>query len=1041
MTDDQTASDAGPAAAQAGAATAAHHHVSIRRGTYHDSVTLLRVTQAAAATPGIHAAQIAMATPLNTELATGLGFSVPDGAGPNDLLIAVIGENADAVAAALQAVEAALAARAAPSPSGPGGGAVPARTVRSACVAHPEAPLVLLSVPGPAVLAEALDGIAGGRHVMIFSDNVPVEDEVTLKDAAAQAGVLVMGPDCGTAILGGVGLGFANVLTAREGPRIGVVAASGTGAQHLTCLLDDAGVAVSQVIGVGGRDLSAVVGGRSTMTALRVLDADPATDHIVLISKPPDPDVAAEVRAMAASLTTPVSFVLMGPGQPDISSAAMELVATLGGSAPAWGRWLPASAPGQPRPGALRGLYSGGTLADEAMVVAGGVLGDIRSNIPLRPDLALPATGRGGQPALTGLGHVIVDLGDDEFTAGRPHPMIDPSVRLALLEKQAADPDVAVVLMDVVLGHAADPDPAGRLAPAILAARNTAEVAGRALSVVIALCGTSADPQDRDRQAAALTAAGASVFASNAEAARCAAGLAVGAPDPSGAGGAAAAGAAGATPSQPAARPPTPESASAGSPAAGSGSIPVVPLELSAVVCAGVDLLADALRDQAVRVVPVDYRPAALDTSDATAVPDALRRVLADPRRAAANALAAERMLAVRAQLVDVRPASEAIGLRPGEFCHAGPPITFDRASGPLRGALIGAMLFEGLADDEIDAVAKLSAAEGISLQPCHDRHAVGPMAGVISPSMWLFELADEATGARSWCSLNEGLGKVLRYGAYSPEVITRLRWMADVLGPALAVAVRAAGPVDITAIIGQMVQMGDEGHNRNRAGTLMFLREILPSLIASGLPPTDIAEVARFVAGNDHFFLNLVMPAGKLMGDAAAGIPGSTVVTAMCRNGTDFGIRVSGTGDRWFTGPALYPDGLFLAGFGPDDANPDIGDSAIAETMGIGGMVMATAPAIVRFVGGSVPDALAVTTRMYEITEAENPAFAVPILEFRGAPTGIDVTRVLRTGILPQINTGMAGRVAGTGQVGAGLVTPPMDCFTAAIAGLAAAL
>ena len=170
------------------------------------------------------------------------------------------------------------------------------------------------------------------------------------------------------------------------------------------------------------------------------------------------------------------------------------------------------------------------------------------------------------------------------------------------------------------------------------------------------------------------------------------------------------------------------------------------------------------------------------------------------------------------------------------------------------------------------------------------------------------------------------------------------------------------------------------------------------------------MAEVARFVAGNDHFFLNLVMPAGKLMGDAAAGIPGSTVVTAMCRNGTDFGIRVSGTGDEWFTGPALYPDGLFLAGFGPDDANPDIGDSAIAETMGIGGMVMATAPAIVRFVGGSVPDALAVTGRMYEITEAENPAFAVPILEFRGAPTGIDVTRVIRTGILPQINTGMAG-------------------------------
>ena len=452
-------------------------------------------------------------------------------------------------------------------------------------------------------------------------------------------------------------------------------------------------------------------------------------------------------------------------------------------------------------------------------------------------------------------------------------------------------------------------------------------------------------------------------------------------------------------------------------------------------ICAGIGLLADALRDQSVRVTEVDYRPPAAGPT----VERALHTVLADPRRISANAEAVRRMLGVRARLVDVRPASAALGLRPGQFCHAGPPITFDRASGPLRGALIGALIYEGLAADPAQAEAMLQVGDGIEFTPCHDRQAVGPMAGVISPSMWLVELADEHTGARAFCSLNEGLGKVLRYGAYGPEVIDRLRWMSDVLGPALATAVRATGPVDITAIVGQMVQMGDEGHTRNRAGTLMLLRELLPALIASGRPAGDVAEVARFISTNDHFFLNLVMPTGKLMGDAAADVPGSTIVTAMCRNGTDFGIRVSGTGNEWFTGPALYPDGLFLPGFGADDANPDIGDSAITETMGIGGMAMATAPAIVRFVGGTVPDALAVTRRMYEITQTENSAFAIPILEFRGSPTGIDVTRVLRTGILPQINTGMAGRVAGTGQVGAGLVTPPMDCFTAAIAGLAA--
>jgi hypothetical protein len=460
------------------------------------------------------------------------------------------------------------------------------------------------------------------------------------------------------------------------------------------------------------------------------------------------------------------------------------------------------------------------------------------------------------------------------------------------------------------------------------------------------------------------------------------------------------------------------------------------------VITAGIDLLADALRAQAVPVTPVDFRPPTVDPADPEGGLAALATVLADPRRDSANATAVSRMLAVRALLVDVLPASEALGIKPGEFYHAGPPITWERTSGPLRGALIGGVLFEGLASTPEEAEAKLAAGDGISFSPCHEHHAVGPMAGVISPSMWVYQLTDQASGLTSYCSLNEGLGKVLRYGAYSAEVIDRLRWMSAVLGPALQKAIRtlaAAGtPFDVTAMLGQMVQMGDEGHNRNRAGSAMFSRDVAPTLIASGLPMKDIADVVAFIGGNEHFVLNLVMPAGKLMGDAAAGVPGSTVVTAMCRNGTDFGIRVSGTGDAWFTGPAGTPDGLFLAGYGPEDANPDIGDSAIAETVGVGGMAMATAPAIVRFVGGAVPDALAVTRRMYEITLAENPAFAIPILEFRGAPTGIDVTRVLRTGILPQINTGMAGRVAGTGQVGAGLVNPPMECFTSAIAALA---
>jgi hypothetical protein len=452
------------------------------------------------------------------------------------------------------------------------------------------------------------------------------------------------------------------------------------------------------------------------------------------------------------------------------------------------------------------------------------------------------------------------------------------------------------------------------------------------------------------------------------------------------------------------------------------------------VVTCGVGLFADELTAQAAQTLAVDWRPPVAGTEAA------LARVMADPRRVGANALAVERMLRSTAELVDVLPAREALGLEPGQFLHAGPPITWERASGPLRGALVGAMLFEGLAATPEQAETMLAAGVGPQWEPCHHRGAVGPMAGVVSPSMWVFVLRDEANDRTSWCSLNEGLGKVLRYGAYSPEVLDRLRWMASVLGPLLQAAVRRRGRVDVKAIISQMVQMGDEGHNRNRAGTLMLLRELLPDLIESGAAGGDVAEVARFVSGNDHFFLNLVMPACKLATAAANGIPGSTLVTTMARNGTDFGIQVSGTADRWFTGPAQVPDGLYLGSYGPQDANPDICDSAITETMGIGGLAMAAAPAIVRFVGGTVPDALRTTQEMYEITHGENPAYAVPILDFRGAPTGIDVVNVLRSGILPQINTGIAGRVAGTGQVGAGLVKPPIECFTAAAEALAAA-
>ncbi|MEV0229391.1 DUF1116 domain-containing protein [Nonomuraea sp. NPDC050786] len=445
------------------------------------------------------------------------------------------------------------------------------------------------------------------------------------------------------------------------------------------------------------------------------------------------------------------------------------------------------------------------------------------------------------------------------------------------------------------------------------------------------------------------------------------------------------------------------------------------------VVTVGAGLLDEALRAQAVRTVPVSWRPPLPGTAEA------LAKVLADPRRQAANELAVSRLTSARPHLVGVRRASEV--LEAGTFLHAGPPITWERASGPMRGALIGAMLLEGLAGDEHDAGRRLAAGE-IALRPCHEHAAVGPMAGVVSPSMWLFEVRDDEHGGTAYCSLNEGLGKVLRYGAYGPEVLERLRWMDAVLGPALRATLERTGPLDLRSLIAQALQMGDELHNRNRAATSLLLRELAPAVVEA--VPGHAAEVLRFVNGNDHFFLNLAMAAAKVSTDAARDVPGSSLVVAMARNGADFGVQLSGLGGRWFTGPAGVPDGLYLGTYGPDDANPDIGDSTITETSGLGGFAMAASPAIVRFVGGEVSDAVRATRSMYEITLAEHPAYQIPGLGFRGTPVGIDVTLVARTGLLPVVNTGIAGRIPGTGQVGAGLVKPPAEAFTAALLALA---
>jgi hypothetical protein len=404
-----------------------------------------------------------------------------------------------------------------------------------------------------------------------------------------------------------------------------------------------------------------------------------------------------------------------------------------------------------------------------------------------------------------------------------------------------------------------------------------------------------------------------------------------------------------------------------------------------------------------------------------------------------ANQTAVNRLMDARPILKSVATARDIIpGMKDNLFLHAGPPIEWARMSGPLRGAIIGAMLFEGVAASEADATAMVERGE-VEFDSCHHHGAVGPMAGVTSASMKVYVVENAEHGNKSFSNLNEGYGKVLRYGAYSDDVLKKLRWMNDVLGVALADALASSSGIDLRALMSEALHMGDEGHNRNKAGSLLYLKLLAPLIAKTMKDSAAMSEVLQFLGDNALSVLNPVMAACKAMTDAAHGVEGSTIVTTMARNGTDFGIRVSGLGERqWFTAPAEIPVGLFFSGFSQADANPDIGDSAITETAGIGGFAMATAPAIVTFVGGTPKDAMNATLEMYEITFAESKYFTMPSLDFRGTPTGIDLRKVVELGITPRINTGIAHKNAGVGQVGAGLVRPPLAIFEQALVAFA---
>ncbi|WP_097014879.1 DUF1116 domain-containing protein [Anaerocolumna aminovalerica] len=454
------------------------------------------------------------------------------------------------------------------------------------------------------------------------------------------------------------------------------------------------------------------------------------------------------------------------------------------------------------------------------------------------------------------------------------------------------------------------------------------------------------------------------------------------------------------------------------------------------VVNFGIESFYKDLKIQNIPAIHIDWKPIAGGDKEAAVNLRKLKNPELYSKIQEANKEALRRILAAQPVIIGLGIAGEVIpGMTKETILHAGPPITWERMCGPQKGAVLGGLVYEGLAAD-IEEAGQLAASGKITFAPCNMHNGVGPMAGVVTYSMPVWILENKTFGNRAYCTINEGLGKVLRFGAFDEEVLTRLRWIEKDLYPVLKAAMEIKGEIDIKTMIAQLLQMGDEGHNRNKAGTSLLFRELTPAILEADLSNEKKIAALNFINSNDHTFLNISMPACKCTMDPVFDIEYCTVAATMCRNGTDFGIRIAGLGkDVWFTAPAERVEGLLFPGFREEDEAYDLGDSCITETAGIGGFCMAAAPAIVQFVGGQVSDAKNYTMEMYEITIGEGTAYKIPGLDFRGAPTGIDLLKVIETGIRPIINTGIAHKEAGVGQVGAGLVHPPEACFKKALA------
>lgn len=1002
----------------------------IKKGSYQDSVVLMLLTNKITSMPGVRKVSVMMATPANKEMYVNSGLAAEElmTAGSNDMAIVADVESDTVMDDVLREAEQFL------KEQSTGNGAMErentAKNWEQARSLMPDANLALISIPGMYAAREARRAVNENMHVFLFSDNVPLEDEVRLKQMAHEKGLLIMGPDCGTAVLSGIPVAFSNQI--RRG-RIGIAGASGTGIQELISVISRNHEGISHAIGTGGRDLLEEAGGITMLDAIDALEADDDTKVLIVVSKPPAPAVRQKIVERLQNGPKPAVALFSGE-KPEhredgasgiyqaytLEEAALAAVGLLIGigSAPEFCHITSDSSFTADDGRKIKGYYSGGTLAAEAAMLLSDSLG-------LRDD------GHKEGCKLDSEGHVILDLGDDIYTRGTPHPMIAPEKRVEWLWSALDDPHTGVILFDVVLGYGSCQDMAGALCGCLADIRRQCEAQGRTLYMVADLCGTEDDIQGYAGQKALLEDAGVIVCSSNRQSVLTALAL-IGHPwkeeelfsVPRGYGDVVKDGREmdackeGKCP-----RPHTPLLA------------PIKKLlsEKPRVINIGLKSFGETLSGAGCQVVQFNWEPPAGGKPELIRALDILQ---ASQAVSEANQKVTDLIMEASPVLIGVTPAMESIPqLREGKtLLHAGPPIIWENMPGPMQGSCIGALLFEEWAVDEADARCRLETGQ-IRFIPCHHVGAVGPMGGITSPHMPVFKIRCQPGGNLAYCTMNEGIGRVLRFGAYSQEVIDRLRWMRDVLGPVLGRALRVMdGGLAVNPMIAKAIAMGDEFHQRNIAASLIFLKETGP-LIAAIEEKEKAAQVISFLARTDQFFLNIMMASAKAVMDYARTIKAGTIVTAMCRNGENFGIRISGMGDQWFTAPVNTPQGLYFTGFTGEDASPDMGDSAITETFGVGGMAMIAAPAVTRFVGaGGFYDAVQTSSRMAEICLGHNSNFPIPTWDFQGACLGIDACKVVENGITPVINTGIAHREAGKGQIGAGTVSPPMECFEKAV-------